>query len=100
MKKGIDLALKQANKLIESFKDLYLKAMLDLDMAGVITFHDRELIDWAVGEGKPFASFGALGEGFGFYPAEISNIRSGVRKMKSKRIRTMINKLETLKRES
>lgn len=100
MKKGIDLALKQANKLIESFKNLYLKAMLDLDLAGVITFHDRELIDWSVGEGKPYASFGALGEFYGFYPAEISNIRSGVRKMKSKRIRTMINKLEILKRDN
>ena len=87
------------HKLVEFFKNLYLKAMLDLDMAGVITFHDRELIDWSVGEGKPFASFTALGEFYGFYPAEISNIRSGVRKMKSKRIRTMINKLETIKRE-
>ena len=100
---GIIIEGKSRNKvykLMEFFKNLYLKAMLDLDLAGVITFHDRELIDWSVGEGKPFASFGALGEFYGFYPAEISNIRSGVRKMKSKRIRAMINKLETIKRGS
>jgi len=84
---------------IEFFKNLYLKAMLDLDKSGVITFHDRALIDWSVGEGKPFASFTALGEVFGFYPAEISNIRSGVRKMKSPRIRIMLNKLEKIKRK-
>jgi len=81
-------------------KDMYFKAMYDLDSAGVITYLDRELIDWSVGEGKPFASFTALGLAFGFYPAEISNIRSGVRKMKSSRIRIMLNKLETLKRKS
>ena len=94
------MALKQANKLVDTFKNLYLRAMLDLDMAGVITFHDRELIEGSVGKGKPYATFTALGEEFGFYPAEISNIRSGVRKMKSKRIRTMLNQLEKLERQS
>ena len=94
----------KVNKLAEFFKNLYLKAMLDLDWAGVINFHDRELIEWSVssiiGDGKPFATFTALGGKFGFYPAEISNIRSGVRKMKSKRIRKMLNQFEKLKRGS
>jgi len=90
--------LNTANELVEYFKNLYLKAMCDLDLAGIITFQDRELIQWAVGEGKPFASFTALGEYFRFTPAEISNIRSGVRKMKSARIRIMLNKLEEIKR--
>jgi len=85
--------------IAEFFKDLYNKAMLDLDQARVITFLDRELIGKSVGEGRPFASFTALGEFYGFYPAEISNIRSGVRKIKSSRIRIMLNKLETLKRK-
>lgn len=100
MTKGTKLSLveKKANALTESFKNLYLKAMYDLDSAGVITFHDRELIEWAVGEDKPFASYTVLGMTFGFYPAEISNIRSGVRKMKSARIRIMLNKLEEIKR--
>jgi len=92
------LVEKKANALTESFKNLYLKAMYDLNNAGVINFLDRDLIEWAVGEDKPFASYTALGDTFGFYPAEISNIRSGVRKMKSARIRIMLNKLEEIKR--
>jgi len=88
----------ESNKTMELFKKLYLKAMYDLDTAGVITFHDRDLIEESVGDGKPFPSFTALGEVYGFYPAEISNIRSGVRKMKSDRIRILLQGLEKLKR--
>ena len=80
------------------FKKLYLRAMMDLDGAGVITFLDRELIEDSVGEGKMFASFTALGIEYGFFPAEISHIRNGGRKMKSPRIRVMISQLEKLKR--
>ena len=90
--------LNTANELVEYCKNLYLKAMYDLDNAGVITFLDRELINWAVGNDRPFASFFALGESFGFTSAEISNIRSGVRTKKTARIRIMLNKLEEIKR--
>jgi len=83
----------------EVLKGHYLKAMSDLDAAGVITYLDRELIGESVGEGRPFASFTALGEFYGFYPAEISNIRSGVRKIKSSRIRIMLTGLEILKKK-
>ncbi len=90
--------LEQANKLANTFKKMYLKAMYDLDRAGVISFHDRELIEDSVGDGKPFPTYTALGEVYGFYPAEISNIRSGVRKMKSDRIKILLQGLEKLKR--
>lgn len=88
----------EMNKMAEYFKKLYLKAMYDLNTAGVITFLDRELIEESVGQGKPFPTLYALAEVYGFYPAEISNIRNGVRKMKSDRIRILLQGLEKLKR--
>ena len=93
MKKGMKTEID-----MEYFKNLYLKAMYDLDHAGVITFLDRKLIGESVGEGRPFASFAALGATYGFLPAEISNIRIGARTKKTARIRIMLNKLEEIKR--
>lgn len=87
----------EMNKMVEYFKKLYLKAMYDLDTAGIITFLDRELIDESVGDGKPFPTFYALAEVYRFTSAEISNIRSGGRKMKSMRIRILLEGLEKLK---
>lgn len=88
----------KTNDLAERFKSLFLKAMYDLDHAGVITFLDRELIGESVGVGRPFASFTALGATFGFLPAELSNIRIGARTKKTARIRIMLNKLKEIKR--
>ena len=97
--RDLDLkAIDERDKLIEHFKNLYLKAMYDLDHAGVITFHDRELIGESVGVGRPFSSFTALGATYGFLPAELSNIRIGARTKKTGRIKQMLNKLEEIKR--
>lgn len=83
---------------LEQFHEHWAKAMNDLNKANIITYLDRELIDEMVGEGKEFREYKDLAKRFGFYPAEISNIRSSVRKYKSDRIKIMLDRLEVLKR--
>ncbi len=85
-------------KILNQYHEHWAKAMNDLNRAGIITYLDRELIDEMVGEGKEFENYKVLGKRFGFYPAEISNIRSSVRKYRSRKIKIMLEELEKIKR--